>query len=220
VVIPTPQFEDLTVRPRYPGEGELLPHGEPPIPVTWRLPHLLGCSIPRTAEWVDICPIEDIRFKELYELAKLTPPAEHMQEMITTFWRVQAQRRVDNPKPDRFGIGPGTTGEIVAVLQSWQHNPEGIPLPIRGEPDGTLNISDIDIWMWLKKLSLKSRPTNAMLWVSLISFFSELGRWSGLIYPRECLTPQAEPSGPPSCHPSRLQGTTHPRSCRARSRDG
>jgi hypothetical protein len=34
VVIPTPQFTDLTVGPRYPGEGEPLPHGDSPIPVT------------------------------------------------------------------------------------------------------------------------------------------------------------------------------------------
>jgi hypothetical protein len=30
VVIPTPQFVDLMVLPRYPGEGEPLPHGDPP----------------------------------------------------------------------------------------------------------------------------------------------------------------------------------------------
>jgi hypothetical protein len=38
LVVPTPQFVDLTVRPRYPGEGEPLPHGDPPIPVTGCLP--------------------------------------------------------------------------------------------------------------------------------------------------------------------------------------
>jgi hypothetical protein len=32
VVVLTPQFADLTVRPRYPGEGEPLPHGDPPYP--------------------------------------------------------------------------------------------------------------------------------------------------------------------------------------------
>jgi hypothetical protein len=42
VVIPTPQCVDLTVHPRYPGEGEPLPHGGPPIPVTGCLPHPLG----------------------------------------------------------------------------------------------------------------------------------------------------------------------------------
>jgi hypothetical protein len=75
VVIPTPQFADLTVLPRYLGEGEPLPHGDPPIPMTGRLPCPLGCSVPRTAECFDVCPLDDIQFQELYELAKLTPPA-------------------------------------------------------------------------------------------------------------------------------------------------
>jgi hypothetical protein len=44
VVVPTPQFADLTVRPRY--LGEPLPHGDPPIPVTGRLPRPLGRSVP------------------------------------------------------------------------------------------------------------------------------------------------------------------------------
>jgi hypothetical protein len=46
VVIPTPQFADLTVRPRYPGEGEPLLHGDSPIPVMRHLPCLLGCLAP------------------------------------------------------------------------------------------------------------------------------------------------------------------------------
>jgi hypothetical protein len=41
VVTLTPQFMDLQVCPRYPGEGEPLPHGDPLIPVTRFLPHLL-----------------------------------------------------------------------------------------------------------------------------------------------------------------------------------
>jgi hypothetical protein len=55
-----------------------------------------------------------------------------------------------------------------------------------------MNISDINVWMWLKTLSSESRPTNATLWVSLVSLFSDLGRWSGLVDAWECLTPQAE----------------------------
>jgi hypothetical protein len=119
MVILTPQFADLTVRPRYPGEGEPLPHGDPPIPVMGHLPRPLGRSVPRMADWIDVCPLDDIQFRELYKLAKATPPAERMREMITTFRHVQSQRRVDNPKPNRFGIGPGTAGDIVSVLQIW-----------------------------------------------------------------------------------------------------
>jgi hypothetical protein len=42
--------------------------------------------------------------------------------------------------------------------QGWHHNRKGVPLLICGESDGTLNISDIDVWMWLKKLSRE--PAN------------------------------------------------------------
>jgi hypothetical protein len=85
IVILTPQFAELPLCPRYQGEGELLPHGDPPIPVTGCLPHPLGRSVPRTAEWYDICPREDIHFRELHELAQLTPPTEHTWEMNITF---------------------------------------------------------------------------------------------------------------------------------------
>jgi hypothetical protein len=90
VVIPTPEFVELPLRTKYPGEGELLPHGDPPIPVTGHPPRPLGRSVPRTAEWVDVCPLDDIQFVELHELAKRTPPDEHTGEMITTFRRIQA----------------------------------------------------------------------------------------------------------------------------------
>jgi hypothetical protein len=91
MVIPTPQFMELPLRTRYPGEGELLPHGDPPIRMTGHLPRLLGRSVPRTAEWLDVCPREDIRFRELHELAKITPPAERTQDMNITFRCIQAQ---------------------------------------------------------------------------------------------------------------------------------
>jgi hypothetical protein len=42
VVIQTPQFVELPLRTKYPGEGEPLPHGDPPIPVAGRLPRPLG----------------------------------------------------------------------------------------------------------------------------------------------------------------------------------
>jgi hypothetical protein len=82
--------------------------------------------------------------------------------------------------------------DIINVLQGWRHNPEGVPLPIHRESNGTLNISDIDIRMWLKKLSPKGWPISALLRPLLISLFSEPGQWSDLIDPRECPTPQGD----------------------------
>jgi hypothetical protein len=108
----------IPVRTRYPGEGEPLPHGDPPIPETGRLPRPLGRSVPRMAGWVDVCPITDIQFVKLYERAKVTPAAERMREMITAFRRVHAQRRIDNPKSNRFGIHERTPADMVTVLRS------------------------------------------------------------------------------------------------------
>jgi hypothetical protein len=79
------------------------------------------------------------------------------------------------PQARLVGVGPGTAGDIITVLQGCRHNPEGVPLPIRRELDGTLNISDIDVCMWLKKLSPKSRPLGASLKALLISLFSKPG---------------------------------------------
>jgi hypothetical protein len=144
-------------------------------------PRPLGRSVPRNAGWYDVCPLKDIHFRELHKLVKLTPPAERTWEMNITFWHVQ--RCIDNPKPDWFGVGPGTAGNIVTVLHGWKYNPGGIPLPIHSESDGTLNISDIDVWMWLRKLSPKSSPVNASLRAPLISLFSEPGEWIDLVNP-------------------------------------
>jgi hypothetical protein len=122
-----------------------------------------------------MCPLEDTCFKELHKLTKATPPTEHTWEMNITFRHVQAQRHINNPEQDWFGVGPHTAGDIVTVLQGWRHNPEGVPLPIHSKSDETLNISTIDVWMWLKKLSPKSQPLSALLRAPLISLFSEPG---------------------------------------------
>jgi hypothetical protein len=66
MVVPTPQFGELLLYPKYKGEGELLPHGDPPLPMMGHLPRPLGRSVPRNAEWYNVCPLEDIRFKELH----------------------------------------------------------------------------------------------------------------------------------------------------------
>ena len=41
---------------------------------------------------------------------------------------------------------------IAEVLKKWKHNPEGVPASIQQELDGSLNYTDVDIWMWLKSM--------------------------------------------------------------------
>ena len=46
-----------------------------------------------------------------------------------------------------------------SMLFLWQHNLEGVPTTIQQEDDGSLNLSDVNIWMWLKIIT----PTKGMM---------------------------------------------------------
>ena len=53
-----------------------------------------------------------------------------------------------------FEIREDTLNDMWSMLSSWQHNPEGVPTTIQQEDDGSLNLSDVDIWMWLKLITV------------------------------------------------------------------
>ena len=42
--------------------------------------------------------------------------------------------------------------DIAVVLKKWEHNPESVPAAIWQEKDGSLNYTDVSIWMWLKAI--------------------------------------------------------------------
>jgi hypothetical protein len=65
-IFPTHQYVNLPLHTKYMVEGELLPHD-------------------------DMCPLEDICFKELHELAKTTSPATCMWEMNIALQHLQIQ---------------------------------------------------------------------------------------------------------------------------------
>ena len=64
------------------------------------------------------------------------------------------------------------------MLSLWQHNPEGVPTAIRQEDDGLLNLSNVDIQMWLKVIT----PTKGVMmrW-HLMQLFGEAGQWASLV---------------------------------------
>ena len=67
---------------------------------------------------------------------------------------------------------------MLAMLHSWQRNPEGVPAAIRQEDDGSLNLSDVDIWMWLKCIT----PSKGMMMRRrLMQLFGEAGQWASLV---------------------------------------
>ena len=64
------------------------------------------------------------------------------------------------------------------MLHAWQRNPEGVPTTIRQEDDRSLNLSDVDIWMWLKIIT-PSKGVMIRQW--LMQLFGEAGQWASLV---------------------------------------
>ena len=65
-----------------------------------------------------------------------------------------------------------------SILHAWQRNPEGVTTTIRQEDDRSLNLSDVDIWMWLKIIT-PSKGVMIRQW--LMQLFGEAGQWASLV---------------------------------------
>ena len=75
-----------------------------------------------------------------------------------------------------------------SMLSSWQRNPEGVLTAIRQEDDGSLNLSDVDIWMWLKLI----HPSKGMMIRQrLMQLFGEAGQWASLVNASKLLAPHS-----------------------------
>ena len=81
------------------------------------------------------------------------------------------------------------------MLHTWQHNPEGVPTAIRQEVDGSLNLSNVDIWMWLKIITPSK---GVMIRQQLMQLFGEASQWASLV----------NTSKLPAPHRSELHGST------------
>ncbi|KAF8516357.1 hypothetical protein JB92DRAFT_3114232 [Gautieria morchelliformis] len=118
----------------YPGEGEPLRHGDPPISVTDHLPQPLGRSVPQVAKWYHVCPISEQRFLDLLALARDTPVDQRTPEMNMAFRRLH-EEDPHKPCPNYINILGGTPDNIVTVLNGWRSNAEGVPPAIRDDVD-------------------------------------------------------------------------------------
>ena len=52
-------------------------------------------------------------------------------------------------------IQPGITKELTSMMQTWLMNKAVCPPAVRQEPDNTLNLLDIDFWLWYQKVTPK-----------------------------------------------------------------
>ena len=52
------------------------------------------------------------------------------------------------PNPPLFMIPPGIMKELTSMMQTWLMNKAACPPTVRQEPDNTLNLLDVDFWLW------------------------------------------------------------------------
>ena len=65
----------------------------------------------------------------------------------------KAQAHASWPIP--FVIPSGIAKELTSMMQTWLMNEAACPLAVRQEPDNTLNLLDVDFWLWYQKVTPK-----------------------------------------------------------------
>ena len=92
-------------------------------------------------------------------------------------------------------IREGAPNDMQSMLHAWQRNPKGVPTTIQQEDDGSLNLSDVDIWMWLKIITPSK---GVIIRQRLMQLFGEAGQWASLV----------DTSKLPAPHSSKLHNST------------
>ena len=118
----------------------------------------------------------DLFFIETAEVMETIAPMLCMQDMHALMQQVCDVAR--SKKPSCFKIQNGTPADMAAMLAQWQYNLEGVPAAIRQEDDGSLNTSDVNIWMWLRA---DTPSKGVMVKQCILQLFSEDGQWASLI---------------------------------------
>ena len=107
--------------------------------------------------WQHMCSLESPEFKDALLIARAKKgtectPEEHMI-ILRALKHEKAQAHASRPAP--FVIQPGITKGLTSMMQTWLMNEAACPQAVRQEPDNTLNLLDIDFWLWYQKVTPK-----------------------------------------------------------------
>ena len=97
-----------------------------------------------------MCSIDSPKFKDALLVARAKKgsqctPEEHMI-LLHALKHEKAQAHASKPTP--FMIQPGITKELTSMMQTWLMNKVACPPAVRQEPESTLNLLDVDFWLW------------------------------------------------------------------------
>jgi hypothetical protein len=149
---------------------------DPPMTVTGHLLRPLGKSVPIKADWYDICDMDTPEFVKFHKQALSTPFKECTAAMHIVICRMTTQAHSSNVS--LITVLPTTPVDTIAMIKGWQLNPHGVPPVVRQESDGTMNLHDVDIWMWLQKATPKK--SSSIFRKNLWTLFQQSSHWCEL----------------------------------------
>ena len=107
--------------------------------------------------WQHTCSIKSPEFKDALLIARAKKGSKHTPEEHTILSRAlkheKAQAHASKPAP--FLIQSGIMKVLTSMMQTWLMNEAACPPAVRQEPDNTLNLLDIDFWLWYQKVTPK-----------------------------------------------------------------
>ena len=104
-----------------------------------------------------MCSLESPEFKDTLLIARAKKgtkctPEEHTI-ILCALKHEKAQACASRPTP--FVIPPGIAKEFTSMMQTWLMNKAACPPAVRQEPNNTLNLLDVDFWLWYQKVTPK-----------------------------------------------------------------
>ena len=126
--------------------------GDPPISVTGVLPKLLRNRKTRAGRntWQHMGSLESPEFKDTLLIARAKKGTKHTPEehMIISHALKYEKAQACALRPAPFMIPPGFAKKLTSMMQTWFMNEAACPPAVRQEPDNTLNLLDVDFWLW------------------------------------------------------------------------
>ena len=100
--------------------------------------------------WQHTCSLESPKFKDTLLIARAKKGTECTPEehMIISHALKHKKAQAHASQPALFVIPPGIMKELTSMMQTWLMNEAACPPAVRQEPDNTLNLLDVDFWLW------------------------------------------------------------------------
>ena len=111
--------------------------------------------------WQHTCSLESPEFKDTLLITREKKGTKHTPEehMIISHALKYKKAQAHASRPPPFMIQPGIAKELTSMMQTWLMNEAVCPPAVRQEPDNTLNLLDIDFWVWYRKVTPKGMPS-------------------------------------------------------------